>query len=107
MYLIQTNSLSHFVQELFAHAWEAHGRCSRKCVKEVALDEGISMENLFTKVIQEPSVNPTRMWNRDVIEELPVGVEIISTFRSPIFVPLVRTEQVKKIQTKRSYSVTR
>ena len=77
--------ISHFYQSL-----------SRKCVKEVARDEGLSMENLLTKVRQEPSVNPTRMWNREVMDKHPIGVEVFSTFRSPVFVPWVRTEQVKK-----------
>ena len=71
---------------------------SRKCVKEVARDEGLSIENLLTQVIQEPSVNPTRMWNIEVMDKHPMGVEVFSTFRSPIFVPLVRTEQVKFLQ---------
>ena len=70
---------------------------SRKCVKEVARDEGLSIKNLLTKIRQEPPcVNPTRMWNREVMDKHPMGVEVFSTFRSPIFVPLVRTEQVKK-----------
>ena len=79
--------ISHFYQSL-----------SRKCVKEAARDEGLSIENLCTKVRQEPSVNPTRKWNREVMDKHHMGVEVFSTYRSPIFVPLVRTEQVKFLQ---------
>ena len=70
---------------------------SRECVREIAkeqdLDASSSIGEFATKIGLDSLKRPW-LENREVQEEGSICLEVINTFHDPIFVPLVRSEQV-------------
>ena len=70
---------------------------SRECVGEIANQQGpdaaSSIGEFATNIGMEPPVR-SRLENREEEEEGSVCLEVVDSFRNPIFVPLDRVEQV-------------
>ena len=74
-----------------------HQVLSRECVSDLANERGLdissSIRDFATNIGRESQARP-RLENREAPEEGSIFLEVVNTFHNPIFLTLVRAEQV-------------